>query len=159
MISSCLTGSLVRYDGRRVPLDDEWVSGLLKSGICRAVCPEVDAGMSIPRPPAQILGGDGYDVLSGRARVMDEKGRDVTSFFVRGAELSLSIVKKAGIQIALMKEKSPSCGSRRVYDGSFSSRLIDGVGVTTAILRENGVLVFSENEILNFKTFVKQNLF
>ncbi len=157
LISACLTGRLVRYDAKRVPLQDEWLKELLGKGLLCECCPEADGGMPIPRPPAQIVGGAGIDVLAGRARVVDITGCDVTRFFIRGAEYALSVVKKHKIKVALMKEKSPSCGSDLIYDGTFSDSLIKGAGVTTALLRKNGVCVFSDRESAGFKSFIKQN--
>ncbi len=157
LISGCLAGALVRYDAKRVPIRDKWLKKLLGKGLLHECCPEVDGGMPIPRPPAQIVGGTGIDVLAGRARVMDVTGCDVTDFFLRGAEYALSVVKKQKIKVALMKEKSPSCGSGFIYDGSFTGQLIDGDGVTSALLRQNGVRMFSESKIVEFKLFVKQN--
>lgn len=157
MISACLAGDLVRYDGKTKPLQDSWVERLLNEGLVCKFCPEVAAGMSTPRPPAQIVGGTGEDVLSKKAIVQDIQGRDVTEYFIRGAERALSVVRDKKIDAALLKEKSPSCGVNVVYDGSFGSCLIDGTGVTTALLRHNGVEVFSENEILDFKSYVKHN--
>ena len=158
LISACLAGDLVRYDARRVPVEDMWIKSLLQKEIFIKCCPEVTGGMDTPRPPAQIVGGDGYDVLAGRAKVLDVNGRDVTGFFLLGAESSLSMAKNMNVRAALLKEKSPSCGSGSIYDGSFTSALIPGAGVTAALFVENGINVFSEKEIMNFKTFVNQNL-
>jgi len=157
LVSACLAGDLVRYDARRVPLPDEWLHRLLLKDMVVKSCPEVDGGMAIPRSPAQIVGGTGDDVLAGRARVMDDQGVDVTGFFIRGAESALSAARKFRIQVALLKEKSPSCGSCEIYDGSFSGRRIPGQGVTAAMLAGHGIKVFPETEIHACKSFVKQN--
>ena len=157
LISSCLAGAVVRYDGQSVPFPDKCLETLSDKGIIYTFCPEVEGGMPVPRPPAQIVGGTGFDVLSGRAGVRDVNGGDVTRHFVEGAERALSAVRTYQIRIALLKEKSPSCGSTYIYDGTFTSRLIPGTGVTTALLKMNNVTVFSECEIDKFKSFVKQN--
>lgn len=102
------------------------------------VCPEVLGGMSIPRPPAQIV--NGHDVLKTAARVIDAHGNNVTVPFVRGAELSLISAMENRVQLAILKEKSPSCGGHSIYDVNL---IIKKFGVTTAILRENGIKVFS----------------
>ena len=111
------------------------------------VCPEVSGGLNIPRAEAQIVDGNGRDVLKGKAKVLDIQGRDLTSFFIRGAEYALSLAARFGIEMAILKEKSPSCGVHHIYDGQFVSNLIPGSGVTAAMLKQNGIKVFSENEL------------
>lgn len=157
-MSACLAGDVVRYDARYVPLANKCLKILGNRDALVKCCPEVAGGMSIPRAPAQIVGGTGFDVLAGRARVVDVHGKDVTRYFVKGAEYTLSIVRANHIRVACLKEKSPSCGPQYIYDGTFKDRLIRGVGVTVAILKLNNVHVFSENEIHEFKIFVNQNL-
>lgn len=157
MISACLAGELTRYDGQYKPLTEAWLDRLLIKGCLIKCCPEMEGGMPVPRPPAQLVGGDGEAVLTGRAKVMDIKGEDVTGPFVRGAERSLSIVQQNSIRLALLKEKSPSCGVRQIYDGTFENRLVHGSGVASALLRKNGVYIFSENEIHKFISWINQN--
>ncbi len=157
LVSACLAGDVVRYDGKCVPLKDKCLNLLTHTRVVYKCCPEVAGGMSVPRAPAQIVGGNGSDVLAGRAKVLDVYGNDVTRFFVAGAESALSVVRTHHIQVALLKEKSPSCGSQFIYDGAFDGHLIQGNGVTASILKENNVHIFSESEIHLFKTFVKQN--
>ena len=157
LVSACLAGDVVRYDGQSKPLSDKWLERFSDKGLIYKYCPEVAAGMPIPRPSAQIVGGTGSDVLAGHAVVQDVTGADVTDYFIKGAERALSIVRKYNIQLALLKEKSPSCGTVYIYDGSFSTRLIEGAGVTTALLMDNNVKVFSESQILKFKSYIKQN--
>jgi len=147
LISACLAGDRVRYDGKRVPLTDNLLSKWNQKGMLINVCPEVSGGLKIPRLEAQIVNGTGQDVIEGKAKVVDIGGNDVTLFFIRGAEYALNQVKKYNIEIAILKEKSPSCGVHRIYDGNFNSTLIPGVGVTTAILKQRGIKVFSENEL------------
>lgn len=101
----------------------------------------------MPRPAAEIVGGDGSDVLDGVARVLTEGGEDVSRHFVRGARLALEAARGAGVRVALLKESSPSCGSLRVHDGRFAGARVSGQGVTTALLRRAGVRVFSEDRI------------
>ena len=147
LISACLAGALVRYDGKRVPLTDAVLSKWNRKGMLVKVCPEVSGGLKIPRPQAQIENGNGRDVLEGKARVKDIEGNDVTSPFIIGAEYVLSLAEKYDIGIAILKEKSPSCGVHHIYDGHFASNIIPGFGVTTAILKQSGIKVFSENEL------------
>lgn len=119
---------------------------LLGNEILMPVCPEQLGGLQTPRESSEMV-GDGYMVLDGRAKVLTFSGRDVTSNFVRGAEETLRIAKLYGIRSAVFKQGSPSCGNGKVYDGTFSKRLVTGDGVTTALLKRNGIKVVSEEEI------------
>ena len=154
LISACLAGDLVKYDGKFVPLTNQLLCEWNGRGLFVKVCPEVSGGLKIPRLPAQIVNGNGLDVLEGKAKVMDIEGHDVTIAFLKGAENALSKVKKYNIEMAILKEKSPSCGIHHIYDGKFDSTLIPGFGVTTAILKQSGVRVFSENELEQVKAFL-----
>lgn len=154
LISACLAGDRVRYDGKRVPVTDDLLIKWNRKGMLVKVCPEVSGGLKIPRPPAQIVNGNGMDVFKERSRVVDIDGHDVTGPFLRGAEYALTLVKKYKIEIAVLKEKSPSCGVHHIYDGRFVSNLIPGFGVTAAILKQNGIKVFSENELDQVKLLV-----
>ncbi|MBW2653607.1 MAG: DUF523 domain-containing protein [Deltaproteobacteria bacterium] len=154
LISACLAGDRVRYDGKQVPLTDELLRQWSRKGLFVSICPEVSGGLKIPRLPAQIVNGNGLDVLEGKAKVMDIEGNDVTLPFIKGAEYVLRKVKKYNIEIAILKEKSPSCGVHHIYDGHFVSNLIPGLGVTTAILQQTGIMVFSENELDQVRTFL-----
>jgi uncharacterized protein YbbK (DUF523 family) len=155
LISACLAGDLVRYDGKFVPLTDELLCEWDRKGLFVKVCPEVSGGLKIPRLPAQIVNGNGQDVLENKAKVMDIEGQDVTTAFLKGAEYTLRLAEKYNIEIAVLKEKSPSCGTHHIYDGHFDSTLIQGFGVTTAILKQGGIKIFSENELDQVMAFVK----
>lgn len=104
-------------------------------------CPEVAGGLSTPRRPAELVGGDGHDVLDGTARVVEDTGRDVTAEFVDGARRALAAAQHAGATEALLMPRSPSCGRGEVYDGSFGGELVPGDGVTAALLERNGIAV------------------
>jgi uncharacterized protein YbbK (DUF523 family) len=145
LVSACLAGRACRYDGS-TNLDD-WVARLVATGRAVLVCPEADGGLPTPRPPAEIVGGDGDDVLDGRARVVARDGRDVTEAYVRGAEAALEAARRAGARNALLKARSPSCGRGKIYDGSFSGTLVAGDGVTVALLRRHGISVLTEEEL------------
>lgn len=145
LVSACLAGRACRFDGSANP-DDE-VARLVAEGRAVLVCPEVDGGLGTPRPPAEITGGDGADVLEGRARVVTRSGRDVTAAYVKGAQRALAAAREAGATAAVLKARSPSCGKGSVYDGSFSRTLQEGDGVTAALLRKNGIAVVTEDEI------------
>lgn len=111
------------------------------------ICPEVAGGLPVPRLPAEIVGGDGADVLDGQARVVTAAGEDVTAAYVRGAERALATTKQHGIMAAILKQRSPSCGSVHIYDGTHSGKLKAGEGVTAALLRRHGVTVWSESDL------------
>lgn len=157
LISSCLLGNPVRYDGRGVTHDDAVLARWLREGRVVAVCPEVAGGMPIPRPPAEIEpGGSAASVLAGNARVVAVTGDNVTTPFVHGARQALTAAQTHGIRIAVLKEGSPSCGSGYVYDGHFAGRRQPGVGVTAELLRGAGLHVFSEHQWAEAGAFLAQ---
>ncbi|MCO7521091.1 MULTISPECIES: DUF523 domain-containing protein [unclassified Pseudomonas] len=146
LVSACLLGQPVRYDGRASGHPDllqRWQA----EGRVVPLCPEVAGGLSTPRPPAEIAGGQGGQVLDGQAQVLTVTGEDVSAAFMAGAQLALALVRRHGIGVAVLKSGSPSCGNRLTYDGSFTGMKVTGEGVTTALLRREGVLVFSELEL------------
>ena len=134
IVSACLLGLNTRYDGRGAfsPL----VAERLKECAFIPVCPEQLGGFATPRPKAAIVSGSGADVLCGKTRVIDESGVDVTGRFIKGAEAVLKIARMCGATVALLKDKSPSCGVERIYNGT---EAVSGEGVTTALLRKNSI--------------------
>ena len=142
IVSSCLLGYPCRYDGRSCPFEVLSTKGAREFLV--PVCPEVLGGLPVPRRPAELSGGDGNDVLEGRARVIDVSGRDVTTEFLRGSRLSLGIALESGAKAAILKTRSPSCGTGSIYDGTFSRRLRPGDGVFAALLRKHGITLYSE---------------
>ena len=147
LISACLLGDKVRYDGNSLLSQNEILQRWIEEGRVISICPEVSAGMSIPRAPAEILGGDGNDVLSGSVRVVENTAADVTDMFLKGAENALALCKKQQIEMAVLADFSPSCGSSAIYNGDFSGTKIEGVGVTAALLIANGIQVFSQHQL------------
>ncbi|HWT68361.1 MAG TPA: DUF523 domain-containing protein [Pseudomonas sp.] len=146
LVSRCLLGHRVRYDGGASgPFDQlqQW----LDEGRVVPLCPEVAGGLPTPRAAAEIAGGQGVDVLEGRAAVITTEGEDVSAQFLSGARQALERVQEHGIRIAVLKANSPSCGNRLIYDGTFSGVKVSGEGVTAALLRRHGVQVFSELEL------------
>lgn len=146
LVSRCLLGHRVRYDGGASgPFDqlEQWIA----EGRVVALCPEVAGGLPTPRPAAEIPGGQGVEVLNGSARVLTSEGGDVSAEFLSGARQALALVEQHGIRIAVLKANSPSCGNLLTYDGTFSGVKVSGEGVTAALLRRNGVKVFSELEL------------
>ena len=137
LASACLAGQRCRYDcGCRTSPE---LLKLLAHTPHRLICPETDGGLSAPRPPAEIVGGDGKDVLAGRAKVIDSEGNDLTQAFIAGAERTLKTALECGAERVYLKAKSPSCGCTAIYDGTFSGTLRPGMGVTAALLAENGI--------------------
>jgi uncharacterized protein YbbK (DUF523 family) len=144
IVSACLIGINCTYKkGNNL---DERLYEAFKKGELLPVCPEVLAGLATPRPNAEISGGSGSDVLDGKARVVEPDGNDVTGRFIDGAEETLKAAKAIGAKEAILKARSPSCGCGKTYDGTFSHKLIDGDGVTTALLKRNGIIVKTEED-------------
>lgn len=139
LCSACLVGEPCRYDGRSKPLDGELLREL--RAVCRLVpvCPEIMGGLSTPRPPAEIRPSDG--------RVINAHGEDVTEAFKRGAAITAQKAKAEHAVAVILKDRSPSCGVNAVYDGAFCGRLIEGMGVTAALLKANGFAVFDETRV------------
>ena len=147
LISACLLGSKVRYDGSDKASDSDALAELIARGQVIAVCPEVAGGLGVPRLPAEIQNGDGAAVLANQAQVLDSVGKDVTNAFISGALQALALAQEHGIRAAILKARSPSCGNQEIYDGTFSKVLRDGHGVTAALLEQHGIKVFNESQI------------
>ncbi|MBB3975825.1 uncharacterized protein YbbK (DUF523 family) [Rhizobium azooxidifex] len=148
LISACLMGLPVRYNGSARPLLHEAVARWKEEGRLVTFCPELAGGFSVPRPAAEIARAmDGNAVLDGTARVVEQSGRDVSDGFVEGARRALEIAQANGCRHALLIDGSPSCGSGFLYDGSFSGKRHAGEGVTAALLRRHGIAVFSDREV------------
>ena len=143
IVSACLMGCCCRYD-EKSNLKQE-IAKLVQEGNAIPVCPEQVGGLSTPRPPAEIIGGSGFDVLEGKAQVVDVNGKDVTAQFLKGAQETLKMAQLVGATSAILKQRSPSCGSKEIYDGSFSHKRIEGMGVTAALLTKNGIKVTDED--------------
>lgn len=148
LVSACLMGHAVRYDGGSKPLIHPTLDQWQRQGRLVAICPEMSAGMPVPRPPAEIeAGSSGEDVLAGRARVIEITGDDVTRGFLDAAENALALATASGCTHALLIDGSPSCGSGFIYDGAFAGIRHAGNGVTAARLRQAGIVVFSDRDI------------
>ena len=144
MVSACLLGDNVKYNGGN-NYNQELIDFLQKHEIYK-VCPEVMGGLLIPRIPAEIK----------EDKVFNEKGKDVTNEYTKGALKVLEIAEKNNIKVAILKERSPSCGSNEIYDGTFNHQVINGEGITTKLLKENGIIVLSEN---NYLEYFKENYY
>lgn len=143
IISACLAGEICRYTGDGIDNYPD-LRRLVENGRAVSVCPEVLGGAPVPRDPCEIKGGDGFDVLDGRARVFSSHGEDKTDVFLAGAESVLAAARKCGAVAAVLKERSPSCGSGFIYDGSFAGKKVPGCGCTAAMLIRAGLDVYSE---------------
>ncbi len=148
LVSACLLGEPVRHDGGARacghPVLERWVA----EGRVVPFCPEMAAGMTAPRPAAEIsAGAEGPEVLAGQARVLDADGEDLTAWFMAGARLALERALVAGARVAVLKEGSPSCGTRVIGDGTFTSTRKPGTGVAAALLARAGIRVFSEDQL------------
>lgn len=146
LVSACLVGERVRYDGAHKRCDDGALRRSIEEGRVIAVCPELAGGLGVPWPPAEITGAaGGAKVLDGEARVIASEPGDVTAACFRGGESMLAVAQAHAVRVAVLKE-----GSRHAAflasDGSFSGVKIDDSGVTAALLQRNGIAVFSEHQ-------------
>lgn len=138
LVSYCLYGEkTVRYDGRDIPLSDEIFLKWKKENRLIPVCPEVDGGLPVPRLPSERSG----------KKVVSLDGRDVTQEYFTGAVHALKLARQHNVAFAVMKEGSPSCGSSSIHDGHFTGNKIHGEGTAVELLRNAGIVVFSEKEL------------
>ncbi|MFV0558968.1 MAG: DUF523 domain-containing protein [Enterococcus sp.] len=142
-ISGCLGGLFCRYDGQTQALLE--LQTLVQEQKALLICPEVLGGLPIPRNPAEIIGGDGFAVWQNQAKVIDNGDNDVTEAFKEGAICAYQKLQAMGITKLILKERSPSCGSSQIYDGTFSGQKVSGVGVASAYFLMQGITIFSEN--------------
>lgn len=147
LVSACLAGRACRFDGSdNSDNKDDRLTGLIAEGRAVLVCPEEDGGLGTPRPAAEMVGGDGHDVIAGRARVVTRSGLDVTKQYLKGARVALQRARETGAEVAVLKARSPSCGKGCVYDGTFTRTQAVGDGVTTALLEANGIRVLTDED-------------
>ena len=145
LVSACLLGINCKYNGSNSLNED--ILEFLQDKSLIVLCPELLGGLIIPRGPYEIIDGTGKDVIEGKARVISSEGEDVTKEFLKGAREALRIAKQNSIKLAILKSRSPSCGVKQIYDGTFSGTLIKGEGVTAALLRREGIKLISDEEI------------
>ena len=160
LISSCLLGEDVRYDGDNSSIthkssftfkEKELFMDILCENEIYSFCPEVSGGLPIPRNPAEIVSRTKPFIVQTAEEV------DVTINFLIGAKNALDLCKEEGITLALLKSKSPSCGNKEIYDGTFSENTIEGQGLTAKLLIENGISIFNEKELFELNRFIKTN--
>ena len=135
LVPACLLGENTKYNGKNnyIPL----IEKIKERYNIITICPEVMGGLSIPRDPSEIIND----------KIINKKMKDVTEEYNRGAQLALNLALRYNCKKALLKEKSPSCGVKYIYDGTFTKNLINGMGITTRLLSSNNIVVYSENEI------------
>ncbi|MGD9475056.1 MAG: DUF523 domain-containing protein [Eubacteriaceae bacterium] len=140
LVSGCLLGMEINYQEKGALVEE--LRQLLLQGLAVPICPEVLGGLPTPRDCSEIK------TVDGEQKVFSVKGEDVTESFKLGAERALDTAKVTGAKIAVMKSNSPSCGSGRIYDGTFTGKKIKGDGIAAALLKENGIIVITEDEFL-----------
>jgi len=160
LVSSCLLGEDVRYDGNNSSIamgssftfsQKEIFMDILCDNEIYSFCPEVSGGLGTPRLPAEIVS------TTKPFKVETNNEDDVTIPFLIGAKNALDICKDDDIKVALLKSKSPSCGNIEIYDGTFSNTLVEGQGLTARLLDENGIKVFNETQLEDLKKFIETN--
>lgn len=143
LVSACLLGEPVRYDGKTKA--SKGIKELAENHKLVAFCPEVSGGLPVPRPASELK-GSAINILQGDGGgVFTKKGTDFTKAFLKGAEKALALCKQHDIKIAVLKERSPSCGANFVYDGTHQGRVIPGQGITATLLKQNGIIVYTED--------------
>lgn len=135
-VSACLVGVKCRYDGKAVVYPE--IMALFEAGQLLPICPEVLGGLSIPRPSCEMIR------TSDHFKICTAEGVDKTAAFQAGAEKTLAVCQALGIRKAILKSKSPSCGRDYIYDGTFSGNLVEGNGLTAALLMANNIEVVGE---------------
>jgi len=148
LISACLIGENVKYDGGNNALHVKILEQWREEGLLVPLCPEVLGGLSVPRSPCEVL--------EGTQAVICKSGEDVSAEFAKGARESLRIAQEEGVCMAILKARSPSCGKDIIYDGTFTSTRVNDSGITCKLLQESGIVVFSEEELENAQAFWKQ---
>ena len=141
LVSDCLLGTDCKWDGtnNRNEALLAFMEEMKETAVFHPVCPEEMGGLPTPRPASEVVKGDG--------RVLNTEGKDVTFNFESGAEKALAIALRYGCTMAILKERSPSCGAYGVYDGSFSHTLTDGMGKAAELLTRHGIMIFGETHL------------
>lgn len=147
LVSACLMGFKVRYNGQDKPLMADVLERWHQEQRLVIHCPELAAGLATPRLPAELVGGSGLDALNGEASILESDGTDVSESYLLAAWLALKTAQQSGCRLALMTDGSPTCGSLKIYDGTFQGRTQPGMGVAAALLRQHGIEVYAESEL------------
>ena len=157
LISACLLGERVRYDGTSRPVAHPLLEQWQKEERLVSVCPETLGGLLVPRPAAEIQPGfDGRDIFHEQGKVVTRQGHNVSQYFVRGARKALKLAEDEQVAVAILKANSPSCGNEQIYSGEFSKQLRSGQGVTAAALTEAGIKVFNEHQLEQAEAYLAE---
>ena len=156
LVSACLLGQKVRYNGAAASSDDAILARWVEEGRVVPFCPEVAGGLGVPRPAAEIRGAGGEAILDRGAVVVTRDGLDVTTPFLEGARKAVDAAQSLGARVAVLKDGSPSCGSSWIYDGTFTGQRQPARGVTTALLERHGIRVFSEQQFAEADEYLKK---
>ncbi len=148
LISACLVGSPVRYNGTDLLIQHPLLKAWKRQGRLVSLCPEVTGGLPTPRPPAEITQAEAV-------KVMNCNHQDVTKAFVLGAKKTLQFAIENGCNVAIMTENSPSCGSSMIYDGSFSGIKVKGMGIAAALLEQSNIRVFNQYQLIELQEFLE----
>ena len=150
LVSACLMGELVRYDGQHNLVVHEKLQNLRTQNRLILACPESLGGLPTPRAPAEIIQS------SPSLKVETNNKQDVTEQFLKGAKKTLQLCQSNQIKVALMAAKSPSCGNNEIYNGEFNRTLIRQAGITAQLLQKNDIKVFNQNQLTEFFTYLQQ---
>lgn len=156
VISASLMGLKFRYNGKEIALMNHHLDRWQQEQRLFLHCPELRAGLPVPRPPAEIVSADGKDVMCVQARIIDNTGRDVTEPYQLAAWLALRAAQEAGCAATLLTDGSPTCGNQFIYNGSFSNQRKSGMGVAASLLSEHGIVVFSETQVAEIVSWIKE---
>lgn len=156
LVSACLLGDAVRYNGKSKLIPG--IDSLAETHKLFKLCPEVAGGLPVPREAAEIKGKASLILSRVEGGIFTKTGGDVTEQFLQGARKTLAFCLEHRIEAAILKARSPSCGLDAVYDGSHSGRLIKGEGITAALLRQNGIKIYTEDNFRELETVIEKQL-
>lgn len=156
LVSACLLGEAVRYDGGHHRLKESPWMRWQQEGRLVPLCPEVSGGLAVPRVAAEVTQGDSHAVLNKQGAVRTSAGMDVTAHFRKGAAAALALCRRYHIQMAILKEGSPSCGVELLHDGRFLGIKTAGSGVTSQCLRNHGIALFNERQLIDAANHLAQ---
>ncbi|HAT1681081.1 TPA: DUF523 domain-containing protein [Klebsiella oxytoca] len=156
LVSACLMGFQVRYNGSHKARLTDALTRWQREGRLVTHCPELAAGLPVPRLPAEILNAQGAEVMQNRGQIVESDGKDVTAHYQLAAWLALKAAQEEGGAAALLTDGSPTCGSQFIYDGTFKGQRKPGAGVAAALLREHGIKVFSEQQLPQLLAWMEQ---
>ena len=156
LVSACLLGEPVRYNGTGKQVSSPILRNWQQAGRIVSICPEVAGGLPVPRNPAEIVQGEGKDVLTGEAAVVEKSGRVVSDYFIAGAQKALESAQTHQILLAVLKEGSPSCGSGSIYSGHFDGTRLSGMGVTARYLSQHGIRLFNEHQLREANHYLRR---